>query len=164
MSPEEYAGIRDRFDAEARHAAEDLLADADLAGRVARLPFPPGARILAVGDSITDDLRSWAEILRHLLATARPADHLVVANAGLSAHTTAMVLRRWPSLLDPPPDWILCLLGGNDVTRVAGGKPQVSLAESVANLREPAPHRGRADPGALGLAHPGAGRRGTRGR
>jgi acyl-CoA thioesterase-1 len=36
------------------------------------------------------------------------------------------------------PDWIVCLLGGNDVTRVgpAPTKPQVSLAESVANLLE----------------------------
>ena len=28
------------------------------------------------------------------------------------------------------------VVGGNDVTRIAGGKPQVSLTESVANLRE----------------------------
>jgi acyl-CoA thioesterase-1 len=136
VSPEDYAGIRDRFDTQARHAAEDLLADADFAGRVSRLPFRPGTRLLAVGDSITDDLRSWAEIFRHVLAIARPHDDLTVVNAGLSAHTTAMILRRWPSILHPAPGWIICGLGGNDVTRIAGGKPQVTLSESLANLRE----------------------------
>lgn len=136
VSPEEYGRIRGRFDSEAREAAEELLADGEFADRVARLPFRPGARVLAVGDSITDDLRSWAEILRHALAIARPGDGITVVNAGLSAHTTAMVLRQWPSLLHPAPDWIVCGLGGNDVTRIAGGKLQVSHAESVANLRE----------------------------
>lgn len=136
IDPDEYAAIRRDFDEQARRAAEELLADSDIAERVTRLPFASGARILAVGDSVTDDLRSWAEILRHILAIARPGDALTVTNAGLSAHTSAMVLRRWPSILHPAPDWILCGLGGNDVTRIAGGKPQVSLAESIANLQE----------------------------
>lgn len=141
IDPDEYAAIRDSFDAQARNAAEALLADADFTDRVTRLPFPRGARILAVGDSITDDLQSWAEILRHVLTIARGDDDFSVINAGLSAHTSAMILRRWPSLLSSAPDraapdWIVCGLGGNDVTRIAGGKPQVSLTESVANLRE----------------------------
>lgn len=136
LTPEEYGAIRDRFDALTRFAAEQLLADAEFAERVSRLPFRRGDRILAVGDSITDDLQSWAEILRHVLAVTRPEDDLTVVNAGLSAHTSAMVLRRWPSLLHPAPDWIVCGLGGNDVTRIAAGKPQVGLAESVENLRE----------------------------
>ncbi|WP_454295318.1 SDR family NAD(P)-dependent oxidoreductase [Salana multivorans] len=136
VSPQEYGAIRDRFDALARSAAQELLVDDGFAGHVSRLPFQRGARILAVGDSVTDDLQSWAEILRHVLAIARPDDDLTVVNAGLSAHTTAMILRRWPSLLNPAPDWIVCGLGGNDVTRIAGGKPQVTLTESIENLRE----------------------------
>ncbi|MGA4508002.1 SGNH/GDSL hydrolase family protein [Propionibacteriaceae bacterium G1746] len=136
MTPDEYARIRDGFDAQARTAAYALLRGADFADAVTRLPFTRGARILAVGDSVTDDLQSWAEILRHALTLARPDDDLTLVNAGLSAHTTAMVLRRWPSMLHPAPDWIICGLGGNDVTRIAGGKPQVSLAESIANLVE----------------------------
>ena len=136
VTPEEYATIRDRFDALTRSAAEQLLADDEFADRVSRFPFRRGARILAVGDPLTDDLQSWAEILRHVLAIARPDDDLAVVNAGLSGHTTAMILRRWPSILHPAPDWIFCGLGGNDVTRIAGSKPQVTLAESVANLRD----------------------------
>ncbi|MDL9947653.1 SGNH/GDSL hydrolase family protein [Gordonia sp. ABSL11-1] len=136
VSPQEYADIRERFHTQTRSAAVQLLADPVFADRVSQVPFPRGARILAVGDSITDDLQSWAEILRHVLAIARPDDELTVVNAGLSAHTTAMILRRWPSLLHPAPDWILCGLGGNDVTRIAGGKPQATLTESIENLRE----------------------------
>ena len=34
-------------------------------------------------------------------------------------------------MLHPAPNWIVCGLGGNDVTRIAGGKPQVGLAESI---------------------------------
>ncbi|MDL9938623.1 SGNH/GDSL hydrolase family protein [Gordonia sp. ABSL1-1] len=92
--------------------------------------------MLVVGDSLTDDLQSWAEILRHVLHEIRPADDIEVVNAGLSAHSSAMVLRRWPSMLHPAPDWIICGLGGNDITRVAGGKPMIGLSESVANLHE----------------------------
>lgn len=136
MRPEEYAEVRAGLDARARRAATDLLAVAEIAGRVERLPFRRGDRILAVGDSVTDDLQSWAEILRHVLTIARPDDDLTVVNAGLSAHTTAMVLRRWPSMLHPSPDWIVCGLGGNDVTRIAGSKPQVTLGESLDNLGE----------------------------
>lgn len=133
-----YAEVTAGFDARARDAARQLLADDRFAAQVDALPFKPGQRVLAVGDSITDDLQSWVEILRHLLDLQRPGDRIQVLNGGLSAHTTAMVLRRWPSALAASPDWILCGLGGNDVTRV-GPEPtklQISLSESVANLRQ----------------------------
>lgn len=136
LSPGEYQRIRDEFATTARLAAAELLDDAGFADGVAALPFRAGDRVLTVGDSITDDLQSWAEILRHALALARPDAPVAVVNAGLSAHTTAMVLRRWPSMLVPSPDWVLCALGGNDVTRIAGGKPQAGTPESVANLLE----------------------------
>lgn len=138
VDPASYTELIARFDAQARQAAQQLLADDGFVGRVDALPFRRDQSVLAVGDSITDDLQSWAEILRHLLDLQRPGHGVRVVNAGLSAHTTAMMLRRWPATLAQHPDWILCLLGGNDVTRVGPEptKPQVSLDESVANLRE----------------------------
>ncbi|MEV4073876.1 SGNH/GDSL hydrolase family protein [Nonomuraea fuscirosea] len=135
LSRDEYAEVITEYDARAGEAAEALLADREFAARLAALPVPAGRTILAIGDSITDDLQSWAEILRHLL---RPRGVRVV-NGGLSAHTTAMLLRRWPATLAAiRPDWVICALGGNDVTRIGpeAAKPQVSLSESVANLRE----------------------------
>jgi lysophospholipase L1-like esterase len=134
---QEYRGVRGRFDANARDAALELLEDASFAGRVDRLPFGSEATVVGVGDSITDDLQSWLEIVRHLLSERRPRDEIRIVNAGLSAHTTAMVLRRFiPSVLSSKPDWIVCLLGGNDATRVGPepNKPQVGMEETARNL------------------------------
>ncbi|MDG4787507.1 SGNH/GDSL hydrolase family protein [Micromonospora sp. WMMD1102] len=139
MSRAAYSETIERFAAQARAAAAELLADPAFATRVDGLPFQPGQTVLALGDSITDDLQSWAEILRHVLDLHRPGHGVRVVNAGLSAHTTAMVLRRWPATLTAArPDWIICALGGNDVTRVGPEptKPQVSRSESTANLHE----------------------------
>jgi acyl-CoA thioesterase I len=138
LQPERYAEATARFDTNARNAARQLLADDRFAARIDALPFGSGQSVLAVGDSVTDDLQSWAEILRHLLDLRRPGHGVRVVNGGLSAHTTAMVLRRWPATLAQRPEWIICMLGGNDVTRVGPEptKPQVSLAESIANLVE----------------------------
>jgi acyl-CoA thioesterase I len=132
-----YREIKERFDANARGAARELLEDPPFAGRVDRLPFGAGETVIGVGDSLTDDLQSWLEIVRHLLEERRPQDGIRVVNMGLSAHTTAMVLRRFvPNVVAQEPDWIVCLLGGNDVTRIGPepNKPQVSLEETAKNL------------------------------
>jgi acyl-CoA thioesterase-1 len=138
ISPEEYQEIQQSFQAAAAAAAGELLRDQRVADLVDTLPVRTGQRILAVGDSLTDDLQSWAEILRHLLRIRRSDDAITVINAGLSAQTTAMVLRRWPATLAAEPDLVICALGGNDVTRVSPdpAKSQVSLSETLANLRE----------------------------
>jgi acyl-CoA thioesterase I len=138
MSMAEYEAVRSRFAARAETAARDLLADPAFAAAVDALPFADGQTVLAVGDSITDDLQSWAEILQQLLRQRRPELGVQVVNHGLSAHTTAMVLRRWPATVAAVrPAWVLCALGGNDVTRI-GPEPsltQVSRTESVTNLQ-----------------------------
>ena len=137
LDPEEYREVKGRFDANARDAALELLEDASFTESVDRLPFRAGETVVGVGDSITDDLQSWLEIVRHLLSERRPEDGIRIVNAGLSAHTTAMVLRRFiPSVVSLKPDWIVCLLGGNDATRVGPepNKPQVSPEETARNL------------------------------
>ena len=135
LDPEEYRAIRGRFDANARDAAGDLLNDAAFAGRVDRSPFREGDTV--VGDSITDDLQSWLEIVRHLLQERRPDDGIRVVNRGLSAHTTAMVLRRFiADVVSLEPDWVTCLLGGNDATRVGPepNKTQIGPEETARNF------------------------------
>src|SRR5262245_3089598 len=42
-------------------AARAILADPALASAVDRLPFEPGATVVGLGDSITDDEQSWLE-------------------------------------------------------------------------------------------------------
>ncbi|MQA77092.1 MAG: hypothetical protein GEV10_01185 [Streptosporangiales bacterium] len=138
LDKDRYAELTEGFAVHARQAAQELLDDDAFASAVDALPFAPGQTVLAVGDSMTDDLQSWAEILRHVLELLRPDDGVRIVNGGLSAHTTAMVLRRWVPTVAQRPDWIICFLGGNDVTRVGPEptKSQVSTAETVANLRE----------------------------
>jgi acyl-CoA thioesterase-1 len=134
---EEYRKVKGRFDANARDAARELLEEPGFAERVDRLPFGVGETVVGIGDSITDDLQSWLEIVRHLLEERRPQDGISLVNGGLSAHTTAMVLRRFvPNVVALKPDWIICLLGGNDATRIGPepNKPQVSLEETAKNL------------------------------
>ncbi len=137
LGVEECREVKHRFDANARDAALELLEDAPFAGRVDRLPFREGDTVVGVGDSMTDDLQSWLEIVRHLLQERRPGDEIRVVNRGLSAHTTAMVLRRFAAdVVSLEPDCILCLLGGNDATRVGPepNKPQVGIEETAKNL------------------------------
>jgi acyl-CoA thioesterase-1 len=48
-----------------------------------------------------------------------------------------MVLRRFvPNVVAQEPDWIICLLGGNDATRIGPepNKPQVSVEETARNF------------------------------
>ena len=131
-----YRDTRNRFDQNVRQAAGELLEDPPLAERVDRLPFGSGETVVGVGDSFTDDLQSWLEIVRHLLKLRRPADEVRTINAGISAQTSAMALRRFVPLVSQEPDWIVCFLGGNDATRIGPGpnKPQVSLEETIRNL------------------------------
>jgi acyl-CoA thioesterase I len=73
----------------------ELLEELGFAGRVDRLPLRSGETVVGVGGSITDDLESWLEIVRNLLELRRPEGGIRVVKAGLSAHTTALVLRRF---------------------------------------------------------------------
>ena len=131
-----YRRIKDGFAANARRAAQELLADPAFATRVDRLPFAPGSTVVALGDSITDDYQSWAEILRHLLALRRPNDGIKLVNAGVSGHTTSDVLGRFLGVANEQPDWIICMIGTNDARwhGLHPAKPMLSLAETERNL------------------------------
>ncbi|SNT27075.1 acetyl esterase/acyl-CoA thioesterase-1 [Streptosporangium subroseum] len=132
-----YRQIRRSHDEQAHRAATELLDDPEFAGKVDRLPFAPGQRVVAVGESITDDLLSWFEILRHVLDLRRPADGIVLTNMAVSGQTTTQALTTLPGLSFQRPDWVLCMLGGNDAQRLgsADGPTLVSLAETERNLR-----------------------------
>jgi len=138
LTEAELLELRTGLDAGVRDAADGLLADAEFAARVDRLPFHSGQTIVAVGDSMTDDQQSWLAIVTNLLALRRGDETFTVVNNGVSGYTTAMALRRTvPALAYRRPDWVLCLLGGNDATRV-GPEPNgtlVSIGETARNLR-----------------------------
>jgi acyl-CoA thioesterase I len=136
LDAETYGAIRGRLDANARAAAQELLADPDLAARVDRLPFAAGTTVVGIGESDMDDLQSWLEILRHLLELRRPGDRIRVVNAAVSGQTTTQALRSIIPVLAQQPAWILCAFGGNDSVRYGAEptEPQVSPEETARNL------------------------------
>ena len=138
LDVEAYRSLRAQFDANARQAAEQLLADPTFADRVDRLPFSPGDTIVGIGESVTDDLQSWLEILRHLLTLRRPQDEVRFVNMGIESTTTTVALSRIVPIIGQQPNWILCGLGAADAVRV-GQNPEktvVSVEETARNLDE----------------------------
>jgi lysophospholipase L1-like esterase len=128
-----YRQLREELDAQARQAALGLLTDAEFAEHVARLPFTSAHVVVGLGDSITDDLQGWLEILRHLLDIRGDAPKIV--NLGRSAYTSAMALRRLAvPIRQDQPDWVLCMLGNGDMSRV-NGELQTSVDETERVLR-----------------------------
>jgi acyl-CoA thioesterase I len=105
---------------------EAVAAAAGLGARP--LPFRPGARILAVGDSHTDDIGSWA----HILAALHDGP---VLNAGVSGDTTIHVRARVDRL--PRADEAIVLVGTNDARRHGGSGSAmlVSHDETRRNVR-----------------------------
>jgi lysophospholipase L1-like esterase len=111
-----------------RAVTADLVAEARAAAPpIVDPPFAPGSTILALGDSITDDLGSWAEILRHALPD------VAIFNAGLSGDTTTGAIVRL-SRLPGRWTWALVLLGTNDARRHGDAPMLVSHAETRRNL------------------------------
>lgn len=136
FSLDDYRSIRAQFAGQARAAAQELLADPSFAARIDRLPFAPGALVVGLGDSITDDLQSWFEILRHALDLRRPDDKVAFGNAGISGETTTQMLARFFAVTDRKPAWIICFAGTNDARRHGHHplKTLVSPAETAQNL------------------------------
>lgn len=132
-----YKEIKAAFAERARRCARELLQDARFGALVDGLPFEPGTTVVGLGDSITDDLLSWFEILRHLLAERRPESSIHFVNAGISGDTTSGLLGRFLDVLEEEPDWIVTLIGTNDVAFVREPltKSLVSLEETGKNLR-----------------------------
>jgi lysophospholipase L1-like esterase len=117
--------IKTEFAYSVRQAAEELLADPAFIQAVDRLPFKPGAVVVGLGDSITDDYTSWCEILREVLSMHRPKDGIRVVNAGISGQTTTEVLARFLDVANLNPDWVIAMIGTND--GLHGLKPQKNL-------------------------------------
>jgi acyl-CoA thioesterase-1 len=133
-----YQAVRERFEAETRAAAEDLLTDPAFSALMDRLPFVPGSTVVGIGESDMDDRLSWFEILRHLIALRRPDDGIVVTNAAISGQSTAEWLAGLVGILEQQPAWIVCGVGGNDAVRYgrAATKTRIGIEETERNLVE----------------------------
>lgn len=135
---ETFLRLKNSLQRQTKEAAAQLLEDPAFADRVDQLPFRQGETIVGLGESTTDDLLSWFEILRQLLELRRPRDGIRLVNEGLSGHTSSQLLGRINDTMAHSPDWVLCMIGGNDALRF-GPDPsptQVSIGETSRNLAE----------------------------
>jgi acyl-CoA thioesterase I len=126
VDEQRYTSVVSGFDAEVDGAARRLTAE--LATELEALPFTHDDVVVAAGDSITDDLRSWARILQR--AVGRP-----LVEAGVSGDTTVHLISRLNRILESAPAWLLVLVGTNDARRHGPAeRPLVSDDEFRANL------------------------------
>jgi len=137
LEHEELQKLRDRFASNAKEAAIELLEDPEVADWIEKLPFEPGDTIVALGDSITDDLQGWFNIFQHVLEIGLDGADFTFVNSGVSYDTSTDALKRLNrDVLDHDPDWVIVALGTFDAQRlhVAPDRPLVSLADYWENL------------------------------
>jgi len=137
LEREELQKLRDRFASNAKEAAIELLEDPEVAEWIENLPFEPGDTIVALGDSITDDLQGWFNIFQHVLEIGLEDADFTFVNSGVSYNTSTDALKRLNrDVLDHDPDWVIVALGTFDAQRlhVAPNRTLVSLADYWENL------------------------------
>jgi hypothetical protein len=66
----------EHLDGQRAAAAHELAADPQVTADLTRVPFRPGQRLVAIGESATADRLSWFEILRTLLHCERCGNHV----------------------------------------------------------------------------------------
>lgn len=95
--------------------------------------LPPGSRVLALGDSLTEGAgvtppEAWPALLASRTGW-------VVINGGVSGDTSGGALRRLPALLEEhKPALVLVALGGNDMLRHIPQQETVANLESILTL------------------------------
>lgn len=91
--------------------------------------IPPGSRVLALGDSLTEGFGVKRDEAWPALLAGKTAWN--VSNGGVSGDTSEAALKRLPYLLEQhEPVLVLVTLGGNDMLR------RIPQQETVANLEK----------------------------
>lgn len=128
---------RARYLENARQAASELLQEEGVEEALDQLPFRDGETIVALGDSITDDLQGWFQIFQELVQISRPDDQFQWINSGVCYNTTSEALRRLHrDVLSHNPDWVFVALGTFDGIRLpfAPDRTLLPLSETWENL------------------------------
>ncbi|MEX0646931.1 MAG: GDSL-type esterase/lipase family protein [Balneolaceae bacterium] len=137
IETEELRKLRSLFDENAKEAALELLKEDEVTDWIDDLPFNPDDTIVAFGDSSTDDLQGWFEILNHLLNITIPEADFTFINSGISNNTSSEALRRMNrDVLSHEPDWVIVSLGMFDAIRpsFAPKRTLLPLSETWENL------------------------------
>lgn len=129
--------LRKIFAENTKQASLELLNDDDIADLVNEIPFQDEETIIALGDSMTDDLQGWFGIFSNMLEVSRPDAHYTFINSGISYNTSSDALRRLHrDVLSHEPDWVIIALGTFDAIRldIAPDRTLLPLSETWENL------------------------------
>jgi len=138
LEEEELLKLRNRFEQNAKEAAQELLKEDEVLEWLEDLPFEEGDTIVALGDSMTDDLQGWFNIFKQVLEIALPDTDFTLINSGVSYDTTSDALKRLNrDVLAHEPDWVIVALGTFDAQKlhVEPTRPLVSLADYWENTK-----------------------------
>lgn len=137
LDENELTSLREMYATNAKEAALELLKDDEVVDWIDQLPFSSNDTIVALGDSSTDDLQSWFQILAEVVNIALPETDFRFINAGQTNDTSSQALRRLHrDVLSFEPDWVIISLGMFDATRlsIAPKRTLLPLAETWENL------------------------------
>ncbi len=137
LDPDELYKLRNLFSENAKQAAVELLKEDDVIEWIDQIPMEPDSKIVAFGDSSTDDLQGWFEIFKHVLELTVPEADFTFINSGISNNTTTDALRRMNrDVLSHDPDWVIVSLSAFDTIRLtyAPGRTLIPLSETWENL------------------------------
>lgn len=137
LDEQDFIDARQKFEENARQAAVELLEDEEVNEWLDELPFEGDETIVALGDSLTDDLQGWFSIFKHVLEIAYPSPEFNFINSGVSYNTSTDAVKRLNrDVLDHDPDWVIVALGTFDMQRlhVAPDRHLVSLADYWENI------------------------------
>ncbi|MCX6943170.1 MAG: SGNH/GDSL hydrolase family protein [Opitutales bacterium] len=96
------------------------------------MKLAPHSKLVVIGDSISDCERArpvgeglfgavgkgYVALVEGLLGAIHPAHAIRVVNMGCSGHTVLDLKNRWQTdVLDLQPDWLVVMIGVNDVWR-----------------------------------------------
>lgn len=131
-----YLSMKAVFTQQVNQAAADLIEDPAYRDAILALPLKPGSKIVALGDSLTDDSQSWFEIIRRSFELVRPDDQIQFHNLAVSGDTTTQLLGTVIPAAELQADLYLCFSGTNDARQQGGSryKPCTSLNEIDNNL------------------------------
>lgn len=124
--------VRTKFDQNAKEAALELLEEEEVTEWIDKLPFETDDTIVALGDSLTDDLQGWFSILGYALEIAVPEADFTFVNSGISYDTSTDALKRLNrDVVAHEPDWVIVGLGTFDAQRLnlSPDRTLVPLAE-----------------------------------
>ena len=113
LSTAKASAIVESLSSEVNANVADLLSDTNVIEALPLLPFQHGARVIAVGDSITVDRIGWAEMMS-LLAEQIPQPRFTVVNLGVGGQTSSDVISQMDVYADWQPDWVILMIGTND--------------------------------------------------